>query len=68
MRIPEIEYICERCGKEIEKDEHYPSIVNGLNKSMTIKIDMFRYTRCVHLCGKCKASFVSWWNQKEGAE
>lgn len=58
---------CERCGNEIEIDDRYPSI-KVLNRSMTIKIEMFRYTRCVHMCGKCKASFVSWWNQEEGAK
>lgn len=68
MRIPEREYICERCGNGIEVNERYPSIIKGLEKSMTIKIDEFRYTRYVHMCGKCKASFVSWWNKEGGAE
>lgn len=65
MRILECEYICERCGNEIEVDERYPSIFKGLDVSMFIKQKLFRYSTTVHMCGKCKASFVNWWNQEE---
>lgn len=67
MRIPEREYICERCGNEIEVDERYADIFKGLDRSMLIKVERFRYWTCVNLCGKCKSSFVSWWNKEEGA-
>ena len=68
MRILECEYICERCGNEIEDDERYPSICKGLKRSMLIMKEMFRYSTTVNMCGKCKASFVSWWNKEEGAD
>lgn len=68
MRIPEREYICERCGKNIKVADRYPCIIKGLKRSMLIKKEMFRYWTTVDMCGKCKASFVSWWNKEGGAD